>query len=481
MLHPAEEEPVAVLSSRATPTRRQLFSALLRVAVPLVISNFFFTLQLLIDRLMLSWLGPDALAAAGAAAMVLYVPILLLQYTAGFASTFVAQYAGANRRHEIGAVIHQALWFSVWTGLALVPLSLWSADVAAWLDHAPHLQRLEAAYLASLCFAVLPMLLTTTATAFFAGLGRANIVVAVNFAGTIVNAALDWGLIFGHWGWPQLGIAGAGWATVGGCTISAVLALALLYRRRYREQYGLGWPRWQSNLFARLMYFGLPNGLQAALDVLAWTSFTVFIGWLGAAELAASMLVFNVNAGFLVPILGLGQALSVVVGQHLGADRADLAERSVHLGLILGVGLVTFFGLMVALFPQPILALYESHSDPQAWQATARLVPRLLVFVAVYSFFDSLGILLTFALRGAGDTRFVTLATCVLSVGVMIVPVYWLCRQPWSDPAAGLNWAWTGATAYIVSLAGCFAVRFQWGPWRRMRVIEPAVTDGQPD
>lgn len=479
MVHFAEG-PAAARSSEASPTRRQLFSNLLRVAVPLVISNFFFTLQLLIDRLMLSWLGPDALAAAGAAAMVLYVPILLLQYTAGFASTFVAQYAGANRRREIGAVLHQALWFSLWTGLAFWPLSFWSAEVMVWLDHAQHLQNLEAEYLGVLCFAVVPMLLTATATAFFAGLGQANVVVSINFAGTVVNAVLDWGLIFGHWGWPRWGIAGAGWATVGGCTTSAVLALALLYRRRHRAEYGLGWPRWQRPLFARLMYFGLPNGLQAALDVLAWTSFTVFIGWLGAAELAASMLVFNVNAAFLVPMLGLGQALSVVVGQHLGADRPDLAERSVHLGLILGVGLVTFFGLLVALFPQPILALYESHSDPQAWRATARLVPRLLVFVAVYSFFDSLGILLTFALRGAGDTRFVTLATFVLSVSVMILPVYWVCRQPWTDPAMGLNWAWTGATAYIISLAGCFAVRFQWGPWRQMRVIEPSVTDGLP-
>jgi MATE family multidrug resistance protein len=478
---PTAETPVAVLSSEAKPTPWQLLSSLLRVAIPLVISNFFFTLQLLIDRLMLSWLGPDALAAAGAAAMVLYVPILLLQYTAGFASTFVAQYAGANRRREIGAVLHQALWFSVCTGLAFVPLSLWSAEVVNWLDHAQHLQRLEAEYLASLCFAVFPMLLTATATAFFAGLGQANVVVATNFAGTVVNAVLDWGLIFGHWGWPRLGIAGAGWATVGGCTTSAVLALVLLYRRRQREECGLGWPRWHGRLFARLMYFGLPNGLQAALDVLAWTSFTVFIGWLGAAELAASMLVFNVNAAFLVPMLGLGQALSVVVGQHLGANRADLAERSVHLGLVLGVGLVTFFGALVALFPQPILALYESHSDPQAWQATAKLVPGLLIFVAVYSFFDSLGILLTFALRGAGDTRFVTLATFVLSVGVMILPVYWICRQPWTDPALGLNWAWTGATAYIVSLAGCFAVRFQWGPWRQMRVIEQTVTVGLPD
>jgi MATE family multidrug resistance protein len=464
-------------TSLTTPTRGQLFLDLLRLSIPLVISSFFLTLQLLIDRLMLSWLGPDALAAAGASSMTISVPMLLLQHTAGFATTFVAQYVGAGRPREIGPLLHQALLFSLVAGLAFLPLALLTDEVVEILAHAPPLRPLESTYLACLCFVALPMLITTTATAFYAGLGRPNMVVVIYLVGTVVNAVLDWGLIFGHWGMPRLGILGAGLATVAGYTASALLALILLYARPHRRAYGLGWPRWDGALFGRLMSFGLPNGMQAALDVLAWTSFTIFIGWLGKAELAASMLVFNVNAAFLVPMLGLGQALSVIVGQHLGAERPELAERSVHLGVSLGVGVVTVLGVTVALLPGPILALYGSEADPMSWAEAAPLVPRLLIFVAVYSFFDSLGILLTFALRGAGDTRFVTVATLLLSVGLMIIPSYQICRQPWDDAQRGLSWAWTWATGYIVGLAVCFVARFRWGPWRRMRVIEPRVVD----
>lgn len=464
-------------SGLATPTRGQLFVDLMRLSIPLVISSFFLTLQLLIDRLMLSWLGPDALAAAGASAMTVYVPILLLQHTAGFATTFVAQYVGAGRPREIGPLLHQALLFSFVAGLAFMPLALLTDEIVALLGHDAPLRPLESTYLACLCFVALPMLITSTATALYAGLGRPNMVVVIYLVGTVVNAVLDWGLIFGNWGMPRLGILGAGLATVSGFAASALLALVLLYRRHHRRDYGLGWPRWNGHLFGRLMYFGLPNGMQAALDVLAWTSFTIFIGWLGKAELAASMLVFNVNATFFVPMLGLGQAISVIVGQHLGAERPDLAERSVRLGVTVGVGVVTVLGVTVALMPGPILALCGSEADPEAWAAAAPLVPPLLIFVAVYSFFDSMGVLLTFALRGAGDTRFVTLATLMLSVGVMITPIYLVCRQPWEDTQLGLSWAWTWATCYIVSLAGCFVARFIWGPWRQMRVIEPIVVE----
>ncbi|HMP58216.1 MAG TPA: MATE family efflux transporter [Gemmatales bacterium] len=463
-----------------TPTSGRLLIELLRIAVPLIISSFFFTLQLLIDRLMLSWYSPDALAAAGAAAMAIYVPIILLQNTAAFA-TFVAQYIGARRPHEVGAILHQALIFSLVTGTAFMPLALASDAVVAWIGHESRLQPLESTYLACLCFAILPMLITATATALFAGSGRPGVVIAISAVGTVVNAVLDYGLIFGHWGLPAWGVFGAGVATVGGFSASALLALALLYRPRYVRDYGLGWPRWNGHLFGRLMFFGIPNGLQGAIDVLAWTSLTLFIGWLGTAELAASMLVFNVNAAFLVPMLGMGQALSVLVGQHLGAERPDLAERSVWLGVIVGVGVVTFMGVTVACLPGPILALFESSEDPASWVALAQLVPTLLIFVAVYSFFDSLGIMLTFALRGAGDTRFVTLATLLLSSCVMVLPVYLVTSRSWSLPAEGLWWAWAFATTYIVSMAVCFLLRFVWGPWRKMRVIEPAVIESDAD
>src|SRR5437899_1281680 len=214
---------------------------LLRLAWPLVLSNSVWTLQITIDRIMLSQLegdaGPKAVAAAMAAAMFFWAALMLFQYTANYATTFVAQYVGAERPQRVGPAVWQALYFSIVSGilfLALIPLA---APLAAWGGHSSELQSLEAIFFRCLCWSALPALITAAANSFFAGRGDSWTVLYINAAGLLVTAVLDYAWISGHWGFPAWGIAGAGWATVVGMTVSAVVALALFLRRRYREEF----------------------------------------------------------------------------------------------------------------------------------------------------------------------------------------------------------------------------------------------------
>src|SRR5207248_5976577 len=210
---------------------------LVRLALPLVLSNSFLTLQVSIDRALLSQFSSDAVAAAMPAAMLYYTPFLLLQNIANYAMTFVAQYTGAGRPERVGPSVWQALYFAVVAGIAFLGLWPLAPYLAGLGGHSVPIQELEVAYFRCLCFAALPALIVAAANSFFAGRGDSWTVLLVDAVGLTVNAILALTLIFGRCGLPRLGIAGAGWATVAGSTTSALLALLLLFQTKYRTRF----------------------------------------------------------------------------------------------------------------------------------------------------------------------------------------------------------------------------------------------------
>jgi MATE family multidrug resistance protein len=295
-------------------------------------------------------------------------------------------------------------------------------------------------------------------------------VLLLNAVGVTVNAPLAYALIFGHAGLPALGIAGAGWATVVSSTVSACLALALLFRRRYRDTYHtLSGRRFEPELFGRLMRFGLPNGLQWFLDALAFTVFLILVGRLGVAELTATSVAITINIVAVLPVLGVGQAVEVLVGQRLGEDRPELAERTTWTGFRLAWLYMCVVALVYVLGPDLFLRFFRGEGGDN-WPKMAPVVRGLLRFVAVYSLFDSMTLVFSFALRGAGDTRFVTVVSLALAWPLMVAPTWLAWRYRW-----GLYWAWAFASAYIIALGLTFLLRFRAGKWKSMRVIEMAA------
>jgi MATE family multidrug resistance protein len=294
-------------------------------------------------------------------------------------------------------------------------------------------------------------------------------VLGIEGCGTAVNVALALALIFGRAGFPELGIAGAGWATVAGSWVSALLALGLLLRRRYREEFGTlsGW-RPERELFGRLMRYGGPAGMQVFLDVLVFHLFTQMVGRLGEAAMGATTLTIRLNMIAFLPMMGLGQAICILVGQRLGAERPDLAEKSTYTGLRWVFGYMCAIAVAYLAVPRLLVSVFESARDPEQFAAVAAIVPKLLACVAVYSLADALNVTFAFALRGAGDTRFVSWMTFLLAWPVMVVPTYVVVQV-----GASVYWAWVFATAHIFAMALCFYLRFRSGRWKTMRVIEP--------
>lgn len=459
-----EHKDVAEKQTSAAGGSREL----LALALPLVVSQGFMTVQIFVDTILLARHDAREMAASFPAVMWYWLLFGLLQVTAGYVSTFVAQYTGAGRPTRVGPAVWQGIHFAMLAGLLFLLLIPIAPELIAIGGHTIALQRLEVVYLRCLCCAALPMLLMAAVNGFFSGIGRTWTVLGIEAAGTAVNVALALVLIFGRAGFPELGIAGAGWATVAGSWISAVFAFLLFLRPKNQREFNTlrGW-RIERNLFLRLMKYGGPAGMQVFLDVLVFHFFVQLVGRLGEAEAGATALTVRLNMVAFLPMMGMAQAVSILVGQRLGGDRADLAERTAYTGLRWVFAYMCCVAATYVLLPRTLVSLFEGDADTARFEAVAAVVPTLLIFVAVYSLADSINVTFSFALRGAGDTRFVSLLTFVLAWPIMVVPTFLLVNS-----GGQLTWAWGFATAYILAMAVCFFLRFRSGRWKTMRVIE---------
>jgi MATE family multidrug resistance protein len=218
----------------------------------------------------------------------------------------------------------------------------------------------------------------------------------------------------------------------------------------------------------------VPNGIGVALDALAFTVFLAMIGRLGEVELAATSITGTLNLLALLPMMGVGQAVEVLVGQRLGEDRPDEAARSAWTGAIVSFGFTLLVAVAYVLIPETLTIPFRSRTDVTRWAEVREVVPVLLRFVAVYCLFDSLNMVFSFALRGAGDTRFVTAVATALAWPIMVLPTWASWYYGW-----GLYWAWGFASAFVILLALAFLLRFMQGKWRTMRVIETAAREGE--
>jgi MATE family multidrug resistance protein len=446
---------------------------LLRVALPLVISYGATSIQYVVDRIFLTWYTTDALAAALPASVFHWMLISFPIGVATYINAFVSQYEGARRPEGVAIAIWQGVYFSLIAGVLLllgIPLA---PAIFDWFDHDPAVRVLEVEYFQTLCWGSIPLLIGSTLSCFFSGRQRTQIVMWVSVGATVVNIGFDYLLIFGHWGFPRWGIAGAGAATSLAYMASCLMYISLMAWTRHGRGYPL-WESWRFNpaVFHRVIRFGFPSGLHQFIDVVCYTFFVQFVGTLGKDELAATGLAFNLNTLVFIPLIGIGTAVMTLTGQRIGEGRPGIAVATTWKAFILATGYVTAFACLYLGLPDLILWPYWSAENQEEFGRLAAQVILLLRFVAVYSLFDAMAIIFGCAIRGAGDTRFAMLFSLITGIFFLLLPT-WLSLHY----GYGLHGAWGAVTLFIAVVGVGFLLRFQLGPWKTMRVIEPTLAE----
>ena len=447
------------------------YNEVLVIALPLILSTGSWSLQHFVDRMFLTWYSSAAIAASMPAGLLNWTILSLFIGTAGYANTFVAQYYGAKQYDRVGPAVWQANYLTIFAVIFAIPVYLGAETIFAWADHGAEVMEMEIIYFQILLFGTPFVVISNAVSGFFSGLGKTWIVMWANIAGVAVNIVLDYAMIFGYWGFPEMGISGAGWATVIAAATTSIIFLVIFMREKYDAVYNTrgGW-RFEKDLFSRIIRFGLPNGIQFVLDLLAFSVFIMLIGRLGTIELAASNIAFNINTLAFLPMFGLSIAVSTLVGQALGENDAPLAEKSTWSAFHIAFTFFVSIGLAFFLIPDLFLWPFSVQADPATFAPIYDITVVLLKFIAFYCLFDAGVMIFSGALKGAGDTRFVAIASFGGSWGVMVIPsiiAIWLFD-------AGVYLPWTFLSAYVAIVTFVFYWRFHQGKWKEMRVIETA-------
>jgi len=442
----------------------------LQVALPLVISTISWTVMTFVDRMFLNWVSGIAMSAAFSASIIWFAFFCLPMGICSYVNTFVSQYMGDEQPDRIGPSVWQGVWAALLVtplALAIIPLAPW---IFSWTLHSPEVTQLEIPYFQILCVGGPAMLIATALSAFYSGRGKTWVVMVVDAGVTSLNLLLDYLWIFGYAGFPEMGIEGAGWATVTALWVKAIIYLVLVLKRENRDvfQTATGM-RFDRELFGRLIYFGGPSGVQILLDVLGFTVFVILMGRVGDMEAAATTLAFSIASVAFMPVWGFSMAVSILVGQHLGENRDDLAARSTWTTLHISLVYMAIISALYVFTPDLFLSGFfagngDSETDKQALHTMAA---NLLCFVAAYNTMDAVFMIFVSAIKGAGDTRFVMIISVIM--GVLLAALSWLTISYWQLSIYG---CWMTVTAWVCVMGVIFLLRFLGGKWRSMRVIE---------
>jgi MATE family multidrug resistance protein len=244
-------------------------------------------------------------------------------------------------------------------------------------------------------------------------------------------------------------------------------------RREFATWSSASFDRLRTIRFAR---FALPQGLRTFLEVASWTWFVFAVGRLGTEALAASNIVLNWNLLTYLPMIGLSQAIAVVVGRALGAGRPAIAASAARRGLALELAYALAVGITILSASSALIAVFaQGHGDAAASQERIRSIAhQLIVIAALWGFGDAVNLGYSGALNGAGDTRWPMLAALVSALVLLVLPMLAVIAIPdaaWRrlgvEPVVA---AWIATLLFVTALGAVMAWRFHRGPWRTMSV-----------
>jgi MATE family multidrug resistance protein len=454
------------------------YREVIHIAWPLVVSMGSFTLMQFVDRMFLAWHSPISIQAALPAGILSFTFICTFMALCGYANTFVAQYHGAGDPEGCSRSTAQAVWLSILTWpilLATIPLGLRLLTIS---NHGPEVLAEERIYFIILTVGGFVVPLNAAISSFFTGRGETRTNMLATMAGNLVNGLLDYMLIFGKWGAPEMGIKGAAIATVIAGFVTPGILFLLYFSRRYHAVYRTrSHLRIEFPLMMRLVRFGLPSGFNMLVEIASFTLFILITGRLGTLSLAVSNMALSINSVAFLPLIGLSIASATLVGQYQGRGDSETAARAARRAVMVGVGYVSIIGLTFILFPRLYFSAFTMRAESGFSLDELLVTGRwLLVLMAIWGIMDAGNVIFAGALKGAGDTRFVLLFSSLLAWGVMVPGVLLIVLVL----GGGLLSMWTWALFYVGALATGYYLRFRSGKWKTIQVIEspppPPVT-----
>jgi MATE family multidrug resistance protein len=465
----------------AAPSLRADLRKLLVLAGPTVGAKLSHMALGFTDFVLLSWVSTEATAAISPSTLMVFIVLCLGMGCVTSVQTFVAQAMGRNEPLRAAPYVWQALYVGLIFLVITLPIVLFQRTFWTWIGHPPAVREMEIAYCSIAFWSMGLAIMSVGLEGFFNGIQKPIIELISIVVAIVFNAVSSYALVFGKFGCPKMGIAGAAIGTVLAWAIRVAMMMTIFLSKRINDRFGSR-RSWRFSLarLKEILAMGGPIGIQWFLDVGSWFVFlAVMMAHFGTATLAAANIALQLMHLSFMPAVGLGVAVSSLVGHSIGARRLDLAHRYARLGLVVMMTYMISAGLLYWLRGEWLVGFLSK--DDVVIAAGAGI----LIWAAIFQAFDAMCINYLFALRGAGDTKWPSIMVVFHSWVTFIVGGNIVMRL---FPSLGIHGPWLMCTLYIMVLGILLRRRWIRGEWKKIDLFKepeqpvafPAILEVSP-
>lgn len=445
---------------------------ILMISLPMVVSFACETVMTFTDRLFLSRVGPEQMSAAMAGGLSSFTAMTFVMGLTGYTTALAAQHYGAGQKHRCPVALTQAILICI----VAYPLILLGRPLVLMLfDRSgvdPAQLEPQKLYFSILLYATIVGLIRNALSSYFSGIGRTRVVMTSAMAAMITNIGCNYVLIFGKLGFPVLGIRGAAYGTIIGGIVAMLILTVSYFGGANRREFGVMQSlRYDREMMRKLLRYGLPAGIEMFLNLLAFTTMIVLFHKYGLATAAAVTIVFNWDMVSFVPLLGIQIGVTSLVGRYMGAGDPDTAHRSVMSGLKSGWVYSSVILILFVCLPEQLVAVFKPAAADPVFDQAAPIALFMIRFAAVYVMVDTVMVVFSGALRGAGDTLWAMMISVTLHW--MLVPV--LAMMQWGLKVSP-EVSWVAVVSVFMLFSAVIYARYRTGKWRLIKVVETELS-----
>lgn len=422
------------------------------LAYPVMISMLGQVMTGVADSIMIGWTGAIPLAASSLA-NVFFTVLLFFGVGVSYAITpIVAEASGAGDERSIIEALRHGLLINVVVSVILMALVFGGQEALRHIGQPGDVVELAIPYLLIITLSIFPTMVFQSFRQFAEGLHRTRMAMVIMIAGNLLNVGLNYVLIYGTWIFPELGLNGAGWATLIARLVMAAWMAAYVYYGRwfaaFRDGFRLG--NYSKALINRMLHIGIPAGAQFIFEAAAFGFSAVMMGWLGANTLAAHQIAINLATVSYMTTSGLGAAATIRVGTFLGQRDSAGVRRAGFTLIGLAVLVMLLWAVAFITGKNLLPSLYINDA------AVLSIAAPLMVIAGFFQLSDGMQVVCAGALRGLQDVKVPSLLIFV-AYWVLALPIGYLLAFPLGFGATGI---WLGLLLGLTLTAGAMVWRF---------------------
>jgi putative MATE family efflux protein len=440
---------------------RSIDREMISLAWPVIISNLLQTVTMFVDLIMVGQLGKEPLAAVGLGTQVLFFVWAMIMGLSTGTIAIVARRSGEKDMDKADNVLKQSLVIGI---LLSIPAALMGPllghQMLSVFGAEPEVVSLGYQYISIVFLASPGIFIFFIASSAFRGVGDTRTPLYVSCVLNLINFVLNYCLIFGNFGLPELGMQGAALGTSIAFISSMGLYTFMLRRKRSRIHLRREGPTFTTDTARSILRIGTPAALEQALIQFGFVVFVAFIVSFGTEALAAHNIGGRIQSLAFMPGFGFAIATTTMVGQCLGFKDPEKAEKSGWEGTKLSLMVMTTTAFLIIMISEPVSMLFAT--DPEVIKLSTEWIMLLaLAMPAIGVHFTMAG-----ALQGAGDTRW-PLYVSFIGLYLFRLPMAYLLG--FMTPL-GIYGVWLSMALEYYLRAGIITTRFRRGKWKRIKV-----------